>query len=753
MSGTFSPLKVIINPPGLQAGMPGESVELHVVVINQGDQSAIIDIYLDDAFQLFTRLAISPCERVALAPQQSIEVSFQVPIPIETLPGTYDYAIIVDAPQHYPADTPIQFPQQIKVLLKEQTSVREYDPTFFLQPGSNPGQPLTFASGSPLQVALTVDNRSRRVDSYRVTCQDVEPEWFTIRYPAIGVEHAGLGSGGTRLELNPAAVGQIWLEFHPPLDVLAGSYVFTLRLHSENSPELVMLDLVYIQIPPVYRLGLKLNSILDRVRRSDGRYELELTNLGNTVRQITFDAKTQAEEELCTYIFSPDRVKLLPAKQTIVNLTVHPRPRWKQPLFGGGTFINFQVDLEDADTLPLTEVLPPQTLVWQARPWWQFLLLLLFVLGLIGGIGFIGWMLLHPKPLSLEKFAPESRKIGEGDRVLLNWEIHNFQQAANLKLTTKGPVSSQPEDLKIAALVGNKDSPETSCSQQDRVLSCQNYKTEAKEPGKYTFELQILDRNNKVIATKTTEEVEIVAKPEPKVREVVPAKSTYNSGEKVLLNFVVQDIEKLSAIEIVAKAKDGKIVNKILLDGDRLIKNTNCKVEAQKMQLICRSLPIDIAQAGTYQIEVTTVSKSKKPPATPQPVTIEVLPKKAKIVSFTLNNSDTESIVVREGENLTLSWQVDGENNIQVELNPFGTVEKSGTKQIPVNSALPSQISLIITDTDRKQIKRGFSIKVEAATTPSATPSVPLEQPKPAVSPVPDRQKPTTKPTNQDISI
>ncbi len=750
MSGTFSPLNVIINPPGLQAGMPGESVELHVVVINQGDRNAIIDIYLDEAFKLFTQLAIAPCERVALAPQQSIEVSFQIPIQIDILPGTYDYALIVDAPQHYPADTPIQFPQQIKVLLKEQTIVRGYDPTFSLQPSSNPGQPLTFQSGNPLQVALTLNNRSSRVDSFRVTCQDAEPEWFTIRYPAIGMANAGLVSDGTRLELNPAAVGQIWLEFHPPLDVLAGSYAFTLQLHSENSPELVMLDLVYIQIPPVYRLGLKLNGILDRVRRSDGRYELELTNLGNTVRQLAFDAKTQAEEELCTYTFSPDRVKLPPSRQTLVNLTVHPRPWWKQPLFGGGNFINFQVNLEDSDRSPLTEVLPPQTLVWQARPWWQFLLLLLFLLGLVGGIGFIGWMLLYPKPLSLEKFAPESRKIIEGDRVLLNWEIHNFQQSVNLKLITKGPVPSERE-LKIDELVGDKNNLEAPCSQQDLVISCQNFKTEVKEPGKYTFELKVIDRDSKVVATQTTEEVEIVAKPEPEVKDFKSDKSTYNNGEKVLLNFVVQDIEKLTAIDIFARTKDGKIVSRKTIGGD-LTKNANCKVEAQKKQLVCRSVPIDLTQAGTYQIEVTTVSKSKKTPTIPQPVIIEVLSKKAKIISFTLNNSNTPTIVVREGDTLTLSWQVDGEKNIQVDLSTSGTVGKSGTRQIPVNSALPSPISLTVTDIDGKQIKQVFSIKVEAATIPSPTPSFPVKQPKPSISPVPNRQQPRTK-TSKDSSI
>ena len=749
MSGTFSPLKVIINPPGVQAGMPGETLELHVVTINQGNQNAIIDIYFDEAFQLFTQLSIAPCERVALAPQQRIEVSFQVPIPVDALPGTYDYALIVDAPQHYPADTPIQYPQQIQVLLKEQTIVREFDPTFALQPTSNPGQPLTFQSGNPLQVALTVNNRSRRVDSFRLSCPDVEAQWLTIRYPAIGLEQAGLGSGGTRLELNPAAVGQIWLDFHPPLDVLAGSYAFTLRLHSENSPELVMLDLVYIQIPPVYRLDLKLNTILGRVRRSAGRYEVELTNLGNTVRKLTLGAKTQAEDELCTYIFTPDRVKLLPSKQTIVNLSVHPRPWWKQPLFGGGTFINFQVDLEDPDRSPLAEVFPPQTLVWQARPWWQFLLLLLFLLGLIGGIGFIGWMLLNPKPLSLEKFAPESRKIAEGDRVLLSWEIHNFQQIEHLRLATKGPVPNERE-LKIAELIGDKDNPETPCSEQNQFLSCKNFKTEVKEPGKYTFELKIQDRDGKVVV-QTTEEVEIVAKPEPEAKEVKSDKSTYARGEKILLSLVIQYPDKLTAIDIFTKSEDGRVVNKNKLDRNQINKDNNCKLADTKMQLICHNLPINISQAGKYQLEIATVSKSKPVPAAPQLVKIEVLPKTLKIVSFTLNNSDAESTVVREGENLTLSWQVDGEENIQVEMNPFGTVARAGTKQIQVTPALPPQISLTVSDKYGQKVTKGFSIKVEANSTPNSNPSSP-DSSQPNLTPTPELQKPTTKPS-KDLSI
>ncbi len=724
MSGS-SPLKVIINPPGIQAGMPGEILDLHVVVMNQGTQNAIIDVFTDETFQLFTQLP-SAAERVALAPQQSIEVSFQVPIPVDALPGTYDYNIIVDAPQHYPADTPIQFAQQIKVLLKEQTLIREYDSTFALQPTSNPIQPLTFQAGISLPLAITVNNRSRRVDSFRITCPDLDEEWFTIRYPTVG-ENAGLSSGATRLELNPDLTGQIWLEFNPPADVLAGSYSFTVRLHSENSPELVMLDAIYIQVPPVYRLNLKLNTILGQIRRSSGKYQIEIANYGNTLRQVALSAKTRAEEEICAYRFNVDRVKLSPGKSTIVDLTVRPQKRSKQPMFGAGLFIDFQVDVEDLEQLPL-DTLPHQTLVWQARPWWQFWLLLLIILGVLGGLGLLAWILLYPHPLKVENFAPESRKIAEGDRVLLNWDIHNFQQVQNIKLSTKGPVPKERE-LKVSELLGDENNPETACSQQNKVLSCRNFKTEAKEPGKYTFELKLLDRDNKVIGSQLTEEVEVVAKPEPEIKEIKPDKPTYNSGDKIKLGWSILYPEKLTAVQIIAKTEDGKIASDKTIDRNLLIKDT-CKAEPQKTNLICQNFPVDIDRAGKYQLEIIPISSSKKVSSTPpQPIKVEILAKQSKIISFTLNGTDVESSVVREGENITLAWKVDGEENIQVELPPFGTVQKTGTKQIQVTTALPNPIILTVTDKDGKKVTKGFSIKVESNPTVTPTPSVPDANP------------------------
>ena len=124
-----------------------------------------------------------------------------------------------------------------------------------------------------------------------------------------------------------------------------------------------------------------------------------------------------------------------------------------------------------------------------------------------------------------------------------------------------------------------------------------------------------------------------------------------------------------------------------------------------------------------------------------------------RIASFKINGNETESIVVREGETLNLSWQVDGEENIQIELTPFGTVSRSGTKQIQVTPALPPQMSLTVSDKYGQKVSKGFSIKVEANNaTPSTTPTDPnFNQPNP-ILPDPGQSKPGSKPP-EDRSI
>ncbi len=272
MEPRLSPLLVIIDPPGTQSGMPGDLLEVHTLVSNQGNQGAVINVFFDETSQILQQWCRSSQERLALDPQQSSEVTFQFQIPFEAMPGTYDYTLVIDAPEHYPEDTPIQYSRQIQVLIKEQTLVRVNDPTFTLKPTTNPSNPAKLKPGEPLQIVVSVNNRSNRVDRFRLSCLDLEADWFTIRYPSSGLEGPGLLSDSSGLELNPATQSQILFQLHPPPETFAGNYSPTLRLHSANSPELVLLDLVYIQIPAVYRLDVELDTILGKVSQSLGQF-------------------------------------------------------------------------------------------------------------------------------------------------------------------------------------------------------------------------------------------------------------------------------------------------------------------------------------------------------------------------------------------------------------------------------------------------------------------------------------------------
>jgi uncharacterized membrane protein len=147
-----SVLKVIINPPDILMGMPGDHLQLYVNITNQGYKDAQIYVYFDEAFQNLLNISNNPLQEcLTLASQASYEVSFEFQIPPNTPAGTYDCRIIVDAPEDYPQETPISFPLQIQVLIKEQTVRRGGDdPTFTIKPATNPNNPLIYKPGQPL---------------------------------------------------------------------------------------------------------------------------------------------------------------------------------------------------------------------------------------------------------------------------------------------------------------------------------------------------------------------------------------------------------------------------------------------------------------------------------------------------------------------------------------------------------------------------------------------------------------------------
>ncbi|BAY11424.1 COG1470 family protein [Calothrix sp. NIES-2098] len=758
MQAKPSPLEVFITPPGIQDAMPGDTIELHAVVINKGDRNAIIDLYLnfDEPFKNVTGLSIIPRESCAIAPQQSSdEVTFTFEIPIEANPGTYDYTLVVDAPQHYPQDTPINFPRQLKIVPKEHTAIRANDSTFSIKPSSNTNKPLICKLHEPLLLEVTVENRSQYVDRFRLNCLDLDDNWFTITYPATGVEGTGLLSDINDLALNPGESGKISLKFHPPADTLAGSYSPTLRLYSEKFPDLVLLDLVYLQIPTNYDLDIQLNTILGQVSRIPGRYELSLVNQGNIIRELIFGVESRDEERLFTYKLDPAEVRLLPTKSSEVNLTLKPRPWWRRPWFGAGHTINFQVNIYDKHDLFIPDTLPRGTLVWKPRPLWQFILLILLILGLLGGIGFLIWQLLNPPQLKIENFSANSPQLTEGeDEVALRWDVRNYKQLENLILIIKGPQPIKPiiYDFRNGipeSLVSRNVNEISPCIVQRRIdLICNNVKPGINTKGNYSFELQGLYHKGNAFFSETaktdnqTTQVVINDKPIAEIVNFNASKPQYKFGENILVNWTIANPLLLKEAQISSITDEGTSTGNPIVfkftQGN--IDNSKLKKYCQEVnrQLQCTNIPIPPLKAGKFALELKALANngSEKISAKKAESKIEVLPKPIKIISFTINGSEQPNQALKEGETATLSWRVEGED-IQVKLLPYGNdLKPVGSLQLPVISEFPPQIALQVIDKSGKQQpqQRGFAIAVIKKVVPTPTP--PAITPVPSASPV-----------------
>jgi hypothetical protein len=530
-----SPLAVIPNPSGEHAVSAGSSFELRVTVSNKGNQSALIDIYIDEVSPTLRQWCENDRERLALSPQSTSEVVFAFQVPPQALPGNYNYLLVVDAPQHYPEDTPIRYTQRLQVLPYIEDAVRVSDPTFTLAPATSSIQPAVIQPGQVLQVSVIVHNRSDRVDRFWLTFPDLDESWFTVRYPE-GLELTGLVVAGNGLDLNPGAKGEILVLLNPPLQAMADRYFPTIRVHSANNPDLVLLDVVYLQILPIYLLNVELRTLIGKVRRMAGLFEVRLTNSGNTVREVIIGAITLEEDELCSYTLEPTQVQILPGTTQRASLEVKPTKWWRRPFYGGGLLINFGVELEDTQQLPLPNDLPRGTLVWEPRAWWQLLLLILTGLGTLAAIAFLIWWFFFrppasPKILEFTSDNPSYREV-DGDFIRLNWQIRNPEQLQSLSVTglsANGTASVQPRSYNFSKGIPND--LKQFCVLRT-VLTCKNVRTEARQAGDYTFELKAFSKRGKDTAVDSikTNPIKIQPLDLPKISEFFSTKPIYQEA-------------------------------------------------------------------------------------------------------------------------------------------------------------------------------------------------------------------------------
>ncbi len=758
------PLAVILNPSGDYAVTAGSNFELCVTVSNKGNQSALIDIYIDEVSQMLRQWCTSPFERLALSPKSTSEVVFQFQVPPQTLPGNYHYQLVVDAPQHYPEDTPIRYSQRLQILPAIEDAVRVSDATFTVVPATSSVAPLILQPGQLIQVSVLVDNRSDRVDRFWLTCEDLEESWWQVRYPE-GLQLPGLVTTSDGLDLNPGDRGEIVLLLNPPLNAIAGNYFATLRLQSANNPDLVLLDVIYLQILPVYFITVELRTLLGQVRRSAGLYEVRLMNAGNTPREIIVHPVSLEEEQLCSYSLDPVQVGILPGAIGIVALQVKPTKWWRRPVYGGGRLIHFGIKLEDPHLLTLPTDMPQGALLWEPRPWWQFLLVLLAGVGTLVAIAFLIWWLFFkpPAPPKILEFASDSSSYQEADNdfVRLNWQIRNPRQIQTLAITgqpSEGAAPVQPVTYDFSK--GIPDRLKEFCVIRT-VLICKHIRTEARQPGDYVFELKVISKQKPDVPVDSLKTSAIAIQPVelPKISEFVSTRPVYQEantpvrtqesggntgvGDTILLNWKINNPEQLKELKLIGRASDGSVNSALkrydFSQGIPQDLKPFCQIP---QDLVCKNVPTGTRQPGEYIFELTAVPKKEQidKPISSKTDTIKILANivPLKIVAFKVNNQEAGGKYIipilpnQPLKPLLLSWQVEGGKDMKVELLPSpGTVPPRGAIPYPLSPQPSSEtITLKVTNGAAQEISRSvtFETLIPPQSQPTPTPSLPSQQ-------------------------
>ncbi|HEY9877331.1 MAG TPA: hypothetical protein V6D29_02690 [Leptolyngbyaceae cyanobacterium] len=748
-----SALAVIPSPSGQVSVVAGSILEQRVTISNKGQQDALIDVSLTDLDKSspISQWCASCHERLALGAQQSSEVIFLIAVPVQALPSTYNYRIVVDAPQHYPEDTPISCDQKLQVTPPVTETVRVTDPTFTVHPATSSTRPVPLQPGEALAVQILVHNRTDRVDRFRITCPDLDAAWYSVQYPE-GLALPGLVMETDGLPLNPGAKGQITVLFTPPPNTLAGPYFPTISLHSANDPALMLLDVVYLEVLPVYALVPEWVPLRDKVKREAGEFDLRLANAGNTVRTVNVQLLDTEESKPYVYkltmgeaavaggqssTIAPDQPLIIaPGTTATVGLEVKPRPWWRRPFFGGGRLITFDVLLSDAQALPLAPPAYQGSLVWQPRPWWQLLLLILAGLGVLGTLLLAVWLLFlkPPAPPKILSFGAgdSTYAAADGDAIRLNWHIRNPKEIGALKLIGRSPEGTVLSPaITYSFAQGIPPELEGVCEQMRRELICQNVLTDARKAGNYIYELSVFPKNkpDEVLTSQKTDTIALTPITPPKITELVPAKLTYPDAKRqgrgtfVLLKWQVANPDQLKTLKLVGRRDDNTVSSSEqewdFSQGVPDALKPFCRLEEA---LICQDVLVRVEKTGSTVFEMTALPKraGEGDPATRKsdPIVIEALP--PKIIAFKVNGTDAgPGYIVQLSQanpmrDITLDWEVEADPGTKIELLPApGLVAPKGSLSYTISQQSSQQtITLQVTPENGQPITRAFTLEV-----------------------------------------
>ncbi|HEY9668016.1 MAG TPA: hypothetical protein V6C91_14490, partial [Coleofasciculaceae cyanobacterium] len=449
----------------------------------------------------------------------------------------------------------------------------------------------------------------------------------------------------------------------------------------------------------------------------------------------------------------------------IIALQVKPYKWWRRPIYGGGRLIHFGIKLEDPQLLTLPTDLPQGALLWEARPWWQFLLVLLTTVGSLVAIAFLIWWLFFrpPAPPKIAEFSSDDLSYQEasGDLVRLNWQIRNPRQIQTIAITgqpSNGATPVQPVSYDFSRGV---PAPLKDFCIIRAMLICKHVPTEARQPGDYVFELKVFSKQKKDTPVDVVKTNTIAIQPvtPPKISEFSSTKPTYqearnitqegrgqnltfnspNAGDTILLNWQIENPEQLQELKLIGRAPDGSVTSALKrYNFTKGIPENLQKFCIASNKIICKSVPTETRKPGEYIFELTAVPKKgqTEKPISAKTDTIKILPNivPINIVSFQVNgrNAGGKYIVPLNPATpikpLILSWQVQGGKDTKVELLPApGTVPPQGAISYPLSQQPSTEtLTLKVTNGAGQEISRSVTFET-------------LIPPKPEPSPTPTR--------------
>ncbi|MEL7400772.1 MAG: hypothetical protein AAFN68_09400, partial [Pseudomonadota bacterium] len=316
----------------------------------------------------------------------------------------------------------------------------------------------------------------------------------------------------------------------------------------------------------------------------------------------------------------------------------------------------------------------------------------------------------------------------------MDWQIEQPQEIKEIKLTgynAEGEVLSGPLHYDLSA--GLPASLTPFCTQQRTRLTCNNLQTDARRPGKYTFELAVTPKDSRHgdPITQQTNAVTITPRPLPTITEFLSPVIRYREEDfpttpppapkpdGILLNWRVNNIKNLQALRLVARTGEGELLGEIIypierdengpklpnslpsVDVDSALPDPDgCELKADEM--LCKHVPTYLKGVSTYQFELTAIplenageiaaSEAADQPALAPSKTelITVEARSPKITEFLLNGESARAKYVFEADTQTsltlpLSWTVEGGSTMQVKLLPApGPVPSSGGITFPL---------------------------------------------------------------------